>query len=284
MGNALMLKKLSQLITTQRPQLVRPATARDRLVLEPPYPVIYAIGDVHGAYTDMLDAEHAIYEDAAGIPGDKLILYLGDLVDRGPASAHVLEHVLSQPPKGFARMCLCGNHEEAMLSFLKAPSPQHPWLLMGGEQTLQSYGLNRSTLFKAGNQAKVAEALMAGIPERHRLFLEMLPVMIEGPGVAFVHAGMQPGIPLEQQSDSDLMWIREPFLTVGPGLPVMVVHGHTPHEFPSVGRLRVGIDTLALGGALTVVRWANGRLAVISGSDRTPLRLTGQQRRALLPR
>lgn len=278
---ATMLGKLTTIMGPARGPAEPAPVRRDRFFLEPPYPTIYAIGDVHGSLADLLAAEDLILADGAGLREDKLILYLGDVVDRGPRSADVLDHLLSPAPPGFARLCLCGNHEEAMLSFLQRPLPGHPWLAMGGEATLASYGLTRAMLFRGTAPDKASELLDRVIPSDHVGLLKSLPVLLEGPGVVFVHAGIQPGVPLHEQSEADLLWIREPFLSAGPGLPILVVHGHTPHSLPSIGRLRLGIDTLAATGVLTVVRWRDGRLTILTGPDRAEPRLPHHPRRQL---
>lgn len=268
-----MLRKLTNLMAPAQAQVSQRPSRRDRFYLEAPYPVVYAIGDVHGCLDDLLVAEDMIFADGAAVPGEKLILYLGDVVDRGPRSAEVVDHLLSPAPEGFARLCLCGNHEEAMLSFLQRPTGNHPWLSMGGEPTLASYGLTRAMLFRNTSQNKLRDLLLEAIPPDHIQFLASLPVLVEGPGVVFVHAGIQPGVPLSEQSETDLLWIREPFLSVGPGFPILVVHGHTPQELPTVGRLRIGIDTLGATGILTVARWLEGRLTILTGPDRAAPKL-----------
>jgi serine/threonine protein phosphatase 1 len=102
------------------------------------------------------------------------------------------------------------------------------------------------------------------VPASHIDFLASLPTMLEIGPLVFVHAGIRPGIPLAEQTDQDLLWIREPFLSAGPKLPVLIVHGHTVQPEPDFGNRRVGIDTGAFAtGRLTVLRIANGKAHVL---------------------
>lgn len=255
-----MLQGLMRRLTSPAPEVAR---RRTRLMLQEPYPTVYAIGDVHGCLTELQALEQTIFADARTRPGDKLIVMLGDYVDRGPKSAHVIDHLLERLPYGFHRVCLCGNHDEFMLRFLEDPARNIGWLGIGGDKTLLSYGIDPTSVLSDPRSSDTLSVLKAGIPERHVNFLASLPVMLEGPGVLFVHAGVRPEVPLAEQSDDDLMLIREPFLSFGPGLPYVVVHGHSPELEPSVGRLRVGIDTGAFKtGKLSAVRW-DGQITIM---------------------
>lgn len=239
------------------------ARRRPRLRLTQPYPIVYAIGDVHGCLRELEALEARIVADAAGREGDKLIVMLGDYVDRGPQSAQVIEHLLKPPPAGFQRISLCGNHDEFMLRFLEDPAKNIGWLGIGGKHTLLSYGIDPAGLLTNPNAQDILERLQTAVPAEHIRFLEQLPVMLEGPGILFVHAGVRPEVPLPDQTDDDLMLIREPFLSFGPGLPYLVVHGHSPELEPVVGRLRVGIDTGAFKtGKLSAVRW-DGQVTIL---------------------
>ena len=76
--------------------------------------------------------------------------------------------------------------------------------------------------------------------------------------------GIQPGIALSEQTDEDLMWIREPFLSGGPQLPLLVIHGHTPSSHPIFGLSRIGIDTaVSMGGTLTILKIADGKQTIL---------------------
>lgn len=224
------------------------------------FSAIYAIGDVHGCYDLLLNAEQRILEDAAGFPGAILVILLGDYVDRGPHSREVLEHLCGPTHPQMVRITLCGNHEEGFLKLLQNPAVVTEWLRFAGPETLASYGLDVAYILRHGGPGAFATALAQAVPDQHRRLLEELPVMLTVGSFVFVHAGIRPGVPLPEQRDQDLVWIREPFLEKGPQLPFIVIHGHTPATMPFVGQGRIGIDTGAFAtGKLTVLKIAEGR-------------------------
>lgn len=228
---------------------------RRRLRLDPPLPTIYAIGDVHGCFRQMLDAEARIREDLKQSPGEAMVVYLGDYVDRGPDAAAVLDHLSKEHQDGLGRIALCGNHDEAFLNFIRDPLAWIYWLGpdFGGARTLASYGIDVEGVLEGGSG--VLETVRDAIPQRHVDFLASLPVCLQAGRYLFVHAGVRPGVSLEAQTDEDLIWIREPFLSVGPGLPLITVHGHTPSATPEFRPGRIGIDTGCFAtGRLTVLK------------------------------
>ncbi len=235
---------------------------RRRLRLDGPPPVIYAIGDVHGCYREMLAAEARIRNDLGSAGNEALVVYLGDYVDRGPKAASVLDHLTQQHDDGLARVTLCGNHDDIFLQFIRDPLAWLYWLgpNFGGEATLASYGIDLDDITRQGFATEtVSERLRRVIPARHVMFLAGLPVLLAAGDYVFVHAGLRPGIPLEAQEDEDLLWIRDPFLTVGSGLPQIVVHGHTPCREPEFADGRIGIDTGCFTtGRLTVLKIDGG--------------------------
>lgn len=227
--------------------------ARRRLRLEGPPPAIYAVGDIHGCYDQLIAAEARIRQDAARRSGGAaLVVYLGDYIDRGPQSAAVLDHLSKSHDDGLARIALCGNHDDTFLNFLQDPSGSMYWLgpNFGGAVTLQSYGIIPEDVLWED-----AAGLVRAVPQAHVSFLAALPVFLQVGNYLFVHAGIRPAIALDDQQDEDLIWIREPFLTEGPGLPLIVVHGHTPSAEPDLAPGRIGIDTGCFAtGRLTVLR------------------------------
>lgn len=248
----------------------KPMQQPPRLRIELPaqaYTAIYALSDIHGCHDALLEAERCIVEDAATIPGRKLLMHLGDYVDRGPRSSEVLQHLCEPPPDGFDRYCLLGNHDEAFLKFLDDPSAHSGWLDFGAGPTLASYGIDMDYLLRQEGRGLEAlgEAVRAAMPPEHIELLRSLPVAVTLGPLVFVHAGIRPGIALAEQTVEDLIWIREPFLSEGPQLPLLVVHGHTPVSRPSFEDGRIGIDTaVSMGGYLSVLKIAKGGTSLLA--------------------
>jgi serine/threonine protein phosphatase 1 len=215
---------------------------------------IYAIGDVHGCLDLLRRLEDTLLEDAAGRPGNTWFVMLGDYVDRGPHSAGVLDHLLAPLPSGVQRICIAGNHEAAMLRFLEQPSRKSSWLGFGGIETLLSYGISETAITTASRTALRA-LIHSHIPAEHSDFLKRLPLLFATPHYVFVHAGLRPGTPIEQQQPDDLLWIRnEPAMGYAE-FQKLVVHGHTPTPDVVFGDHRISVDTGAyLSGRLSAVR------------------------------
>ena len=209
---------------------------------------VYAVGDVHGC-DDRLAAMHAaIAADLAARPiAHKLLVHLGDYIDRGPASAAVLARLTAPiaAAPGLRRFNLLGNHEDMLLTALAHGRREDAaiWLNNGGGETLASWGLS---------WRDHPAAWAAGIPPAQLGLLRSLVPICRVGGYAFVHAGLRPGVALHRQARDDLLWIREPFLSFTGTLPAVAVHGHTPAPAPAILPHRIGIDTGAvLGGMLS---------------------------------
>ncbi|MDG4890232.1 metallophosphoesterase family protein [Mesorhizobium sp. WSM4887] len=239
----------------QRSRRPRPLP-RERLMMDMRDTVVYAIGDVHGCYDELRTLEQKIELDALQFRGRKIIIMLGDYVDRGPNSRRVVEHLMAPPPEGFMRVCLAGNHEVAMLAYLDGHLSLEPWLRVGGRETLFSYGIDPDRLADLyGSSEEVDERIREAIPATHVAFMRTLPVMICSERFLFVHAGIRPGIALEAQDEADLLNIRSEFLAAAHRLDRWVVHGHTIVDVPTLDGRRLGIDTGAFqSGRLTGLR------------------------------
>ncbi len=217
-------------------------------------PAIYAVGDIHGCIDQLIDLEAKICADATSYEGDCWIVYLGDLLDRGPDSAAVLDRLIDPPPAGIRRICLAGNHEAMALEFFNAPRTNAHWLQFGGDTTLASYGIQQSAWAGASARA-LRDIVRSHIPREHLDFLRNLHLTLSVPGNVFVHAGLRPGIAPDQQAESDLLWIRGDFFDapLTPGL--RVIHGHTPGPAVVQAEGRVCVDTGAFAtGILSAVR------------------------------
>lgn len=229
---------------------------RPRIVSDKWPAAVYAIGDVHGYSRQLVALEEQIVADGAEIPGEKWIITLGDYVDRGPDTAGVINHLLKPMPNEWRRIALIGNHEEAMLDYLRDPVEQGWWLVEGGKETVESYEIDvEAEQAKQTGDLALHLFFSRSLPPEHLEFLNALPVAASLPGWFFTHAGIRPGVPLHRQSDEDLIWIRSPFLETDRRDGVMVVHGHTPGRKPVITPWRIGLDTHCfVTGTLTGMR------------------------------
>lgn len=225
--------------------------------LDPFDTIIYVIPDIHGCLDALLQAEERIKADPLRGEAANYVVYLGDYVDRGAHSAQVLDHLTGSEFPGARRIMLCGNHDDMFLSVLRGKSNPIDWLSIGGRETLMSYGMSPYEIARLSRKpARLTETVVQRVPARHVAFLNALPVTARlCPDYLFVHAGVYPEVPLDAQSDEHLMWIREPFLSLGPRLPYTVVHGHTIVTQPEFVNSRIALDTGAyINGVLTVMR------------------------------
>lgn len=207
---------------------------------------VYAIGDIHGR-ADLLSDLHAPIADdpERGLCDRKVIVYLGDYVDRGSNSVGVIDLVMSGEPAGFEKVALLGNHERLMLDFLEDIERGPLWLRNGGDMTLRSYGVNPGPgpHLDPTHLTQLQTGLRTRLPERHFDFFNQLRLMHEEGDYLFVHAGIRPGVPLDQQAEEDVIWIRELFLRSPVDHGKVVVHGHTIMPEPEFQPNRIGIDT-----------------------------------------
>jgi serine/threonine protein phosphatase 1 len=226
----------------------------------PPGQRIYAVGDVHGCLDRLITLHELIAEDLAARPVEhSTLVHLGDYVDRGADSAQVVDWLVNRPPVPADTVVnLMGNHENMMLAAMVGADKDaaDQWLMNGGADSLLSWGVPRTL---------AAAEWASRIPIQHLIFLRDLTISQQIGPYLFVHAGIRPGVPLEQQSRNDMLWIREPFLSSRIDHGVIVVHGHTPKREPVVQPNRIAIDTGAvLGGALTCVILEADKLGFLS--------------------
>ena len=215
----------------------------------------YAVGDVHGRL-DLLDQLLGCIEAEISVsPRRKSnVVFLGDLVDRGPESAQVIERLRTYSMPGANLHFIMGNHEEVMLRILSGDGDVLPnWLRFGGAETLRSYGADPRT-FARMTPSEAVEAVREAVPPEHVTFLSSFADSISFGNYLFVHAGIRPGIDLSEQSQADLRWIREPFLGDTGDHGFVVVHGHTITTEVEVRANRIAIDTGAYSsGTLTAL-------------------------------
>jgi serine/threonine protein phosphatase 1 len=213
---------------------------------------VYAIGDIHGRADLLVDAIARIDDDLARRPIPHAIeVYLGDYIDRGPDSKTVIDLLSIRLVKNNA-VCLRGNHEALMEDFLRDPANRDPWLQLGGLQTLTSYGVSLQP--GIDTETDTRDRFWHAFPRAHEMFLQCLRYSFCCGDFLFVHAGIRPGIPIQQQNVHDLLWIRGEFLRSSQDHGKFVVHGHSPVPHPDIRRNRMNIDTGAWRtGTLTCV-------------------------------
>jgi serine/threonine protein phosphatase 1 len=222
----------------------------------------YVVGDIHGRI-DLLEHLLArIHADLQRRPARKtLLVFVGDLIDRGPSSAQVIERLRCYRREGVRPVFLLGNHEEVLLRIIGGDaSVIESWLKFGGLECLQSYGVSLAKI-RGRSADEVVEIVRAAVPRKHVEFLETFADSCRFGDYLFVHAGIRPGIEVDQQSQADLRWIREPFLYDESDHGFVVVHGHTIRDEVEERPNRIGIDTGAYrSGVLTAL--------AIEGSER----------------
>lgn len=243
--------------------------------------ITYAIGDIHG-HIDLLRAAHdrIAADRAAHGTGDAPVIHLGDLVDRGPDCRGVVQYLIDGMAQGAPWQVLKGNHDRMFTRFLRDPAEAEDglradlsWLhpRIGGAATLASYGVRNAADRPV---APVHADAVAAVPKAHRDFIDACPTWLQRGEVVYVHAGIRPGVPMAEQSETDLVWIRAGFLDDPRDHGFLVVHGHTALDHATHYGNRVNIDSsAAYGGTLTAI--------VIEG--RETFTLTDQGRVALKP-
>ena len=226
----------------------------------------YVIGDVHGRFDLLKNLLTQIEEDILREPSRKTLLaFVGDLIDRGPNSAQVVEYLRNYDSNVAVRkVFILGNHEEVFLRILGGDTSLiSKWLEFGGFECLQSYGLDAGEL-GALPAEQVLQTIRQAVPKAHVEFLGSFVDSCRFQDFLFVHAGIRPGIELDAQRQADMRWIREPFLSDKTNHGFVVVHGHTITTEVETRRNRIGIDTGAYRtGILTALGIEGPRTWVI---------------------
>lgn len=236
--------------------------------------LVWAIGDVHGQADLLACLTRAIITDLSqSTCRRRILLLVGDYVDRGLQSRQVIQHVLDLEGEleveGGEIVCLKGNHEELLLRFLEDSAIGPDWAALGGKETLISYGVEPPSLGAKPDQwQRASVALLESMPKDHLEFLRCLHISLTLGDFHFVHAGVRPGVPLEQQTEADALWIRDAFLADEEPLPKVIVHGHTPVPAVHVDHRRICIDTGAYAtGVLSALRLEN-RTQMLMSAER----------------
>jgi serine/threonine protein phosphatase 1 len=212
----------------------------------PPGHRLYVIGDIHGCSRQLANLHEIIAEDLIRRPADlPLLIHIGDYVDRGADTAGVLNRLTNGFPVDHVPVInLAGNHDETMLNALSGDrAAVTDWLFAGGRPALESYGIDPDS---------PRESWPEQVPPKHLEFLRGLNLNHRMGGYLLVHAGVRPGVKLENQTREDMLRIRQPFLYTEQDLGAVIIHGHTPVKEPVLRHNRIAIDTGAVfGGKLT---------------------------------
>ena len=260
---------------------------------------IYAVGDIHGQLEKLKEVHDLIEDDRTREGGADTVVHVGDLVDRGPDSAGVLAYLIEGVAAGQPWIVLKGNHDRMMSMYLQETPKrdmrlraEFEWLhpRLGGQTTLASYGLElvensegpvwyrwinslkRPTPDISAMTQELHAAAQDAIPASHVAFLNSLPTYHQTPGILFVHAGIRPGIPLSEQSEDDLLWIRQEFENHRRPHESLIIHGHTPVDEVTHFGNRINIDTgAAYGRKLSVIVVEAGQFWQLAKSGRVPI-------------
>jgi serine/threonine protein phosphatase 1 len=219
--------------------------------------VVYAVGDIHGRLDLLRLLWREVIDDAQKSAERPLFVFLGDYVDRGPASRGVVDLILwmREDPR-LEVVALKGNHEETLLRFIEDPVYGAVWVDHGGDATLASYGVSPpKDDHDIDGWMTARDAFVAALPAKHIAFYRGLELMRIVGDYAFVHAGVRPGVPVERQTERDLLWIRQDFLQAQGPFGKVIVHGHTVSKDVQITPYRIGVDTGAYAtGLLTAIR------------------------------
>lgn len=237
---------------------------------------IYAIGDVHGQLAELDRVLDLIAADGGT---DAQVVFLGDYTDRGPDSYGVLNRIIEGKARGRNWVTLMGNHDRMFRMFLQSPPQADPYMMvelywlhprLGGDTTLSSYGLPVSPQMRVKD---IHEAAIATVPQRHVDFLDNLVLTHHHGNLMFVHAGIRPGVPIADQTEEDLIWIRNTFHDYKKPHPHLIVHGHTPINKATHYGNRVNLDSGAgYGDPLSVAVFEGDKAFVLTDRGRKRLK------------
>lgn len=229
---------------------------------QPDSDMVYVIGDVHGCFDELCDLMTQIEADIYSNPGKSAkIVFLGDLIDRGPASYQVVQLLKDFRPHYAKFVFLKGNHEEVFLDVLKGDATKlQSWFEFGGRECARSYGV-RNLGEVLINPKGLLKRIQDQVPKDHVEFLDTFKDYFIHGRFLCVHAGIRPGVKLEKQTRDDMLWIRKRFIESKKQYSHIVIHGHTIVDTIEIHPNRIAIDTGAYsGGALSAVKIENNTL------------------------
>lgn len=237
----------------------------------PPNTRIYAIGDIHGCadHLEMLLEQITANDQLLNKVKNKILVFLGDYIDRGPASKKVLE-LLHDLPKEYEAIFLKGNHELMLLEAFESSRAADFWLRNGGRETISSYDIELPSRRKLNTSAELIKTFKQKLPVQHLAFFRELQLSFQSGDYFFVHAGIHPDRPLDKQQEQDMLWIRDRFLFSEKDFGKIIIHGHTPGRDVDEADNQIGIDTAAVyGGCLTALMLENDKRQYLRTSSKT---------------
>jgi len=235
------------------------------------YSQVFAVGDIHGC-KELLNVIHnKIIEASKNKEGEKLLIYLGDYIDREPDIKGTIQTLIDFQPENFTKIFLLGNHEQMLLDFMAGKrNSLYIWLGNGGLETLESYGSDMNSYIDHSMELKGEELIRNQftrlLPFSHKNFFNQLIINYEWDNYFFVHAGINPDLPIEKQEKETMLWTREKnFFNPKMTCSKIIVHGHTPVEKIEKYPFRINLDTGSFySGKLSCLKIKNGKLSFLN--------------------
>ena len=231
----------------------------------------YVIGDIHGCFDELSELLELIERDAKSLEaGPKYVVFLGDLMDRGPKSYEVIEHLRTFDPDYATPVFLMGNHEEVFLKVLSgSEGALTSWFEFGGRECVRSYGVKNLGEILTSPE-NLLFRIQEAVPQSHIDFMESFDETFKFGPYLCVHAGIKPRVAIEKQSTRDMRWIRKEFMAYEKQHPFIIVHGHTIVEKADIRPNRIAVDTGTYeGGPLTAVRLSKNEPYIIETQRKT---------------
>ncbi len=232
---------------------------------------VYAVGDIHGCNILLQKIHNKILATSKDIEGQKLLIYLGDYIDRGPDIKGTIQTLIDFQPENFTKVFLLGNHEQMLLDFMAGKrNSLYIWLGNGGLETLESYGSDMNSYIDHSMELKDEELIRKKftrlLPFSHKNFFNQLILNYEWGNYFFVHAGINPDLPIEKQEKETMLWTREKkFFNPKMTCSKIIVHGHTPVEKIEKYPFRINLDTGSFySGKLSCLKIENGKLSFLN--------------------
>ena len=232
---------------------------------------VFAVGDIHGCRELLQKIHNKILAISKDIKGQKLLIYLGDYIDRGADIKGTIQTLIDFQPENLKQVFLLGNHEQMLLDFIAGKrNSLYIWLGNGGLETLESYGIDMNSYIDHSMELKDEELIRKKftrlLPFSHKNFFNQLILNYEWGNYFFVHAGINPDLPIEKQEKETMLWTREKnFFNPKMTCSKIIVHGHTPVEKIEKYPFRINLDTGSFySGKLSCLKIENGKLSFLN--------------------